>query len=292
MRLKEGNLKNNRGQLTIFIIIAIIIIGAVIVFFVVRESIGFTQIPAEIQPVYTTFLACLEEDVFVGIDVLESQAGYIEIPDFEPGSQFMPFSSQLDFLGNPIPYWYYVSGNNIQKEQIPSKKNMEEQLGNFIKDRINNCRFDEYYEQGFEITLGEPKADAVINKNNVELNLNMDLNVVKGEESVLIGNHKISVNSKLGTLYDSARKIYKHEQDTLFLEDYGIDILRLYAPVDGVELRCSPKVWNANDILEELQEAIQENTLTLRTGSKGFADENDKYFVLDLSVEGDVRFLN
>ena len=197
MSLKRENPKNNRGQLTIFIIIAIVIIGTIVVFFSFRDSLIFTQIPAEIAPVYTTFLSCLEEDALVGIDVLESQAGYIEIPDFEPGSSYMPFSSQLDFLGNPIPYWYYVSGNNIPKEQIPSKRDMEEQLGDFIEEKINNCRFDEYYEQGFEITFEESKVDVTINDNVVKLNMDMDLSIVKGEESVLIGKHKISVNSKL-----------------------------------------------------------------------------------------------
>ncbi|KKL71390.1 hypothetical protein LCGC14_2095370, partial [marine sediment metagenome] len=155
-------------------IIAIIIVGTIVVFFVFRDSLIFTQIPAEIEPVYTTFLSCLEEDALVGINVLESQAGYIEIPDFEPGSRYMPFSSQLDFLGNPIPYWYYVSGNNIQKEQIPSKNNMEEQLGDFIEEKISNCRFDEYYEQGFEITFEESEIDVIINDNVVKLNMDMD----------------------------------------------------------------------------------------------------------------------
>jgi rod shape-determining protein MreC len=31
---------------------------------------------------------------------------------YEASSEYMPFSSQLDFLGNPVPYWYYISGNN------------------------------------------------------------------------------------------------------------------------------------------------------------------------------------
>ena len=48
----------------------------------------------------------------------------------------MPFSSQLNFLGDFIPYWYYVSGNNIQKEQMPSKNDMEEQLEEFIEEKI------------------------------------------------------------------------------------------------------------------------------------------------------------
>src|SRR3989338_5267545 len=131
------------GQLTIFVIIAIVLIAAVALFFFIRGNIFVSDIPANLQPVYTTFISCLEEDTLVGIDALESQAGYIDIPDFSPGSDFMPFSSQLDFLGNPIPYWYYVSQNNFQREQIPSKELMEKQLGEFIDNEIKKCSFED-----------------------------------------------------------------------------------------------------------------------------------------------------
>ncbi|GAI91064.1 unnamed protein product [marine sediment metagenome] len=154
------------------------------------------KIPANIEPVYVSFLSCLEEDTEVGIDVLESQAGYISLPDFEPGSAYMPFSSQLNFLGNPIPYWYYVSGNNIQKEQMPSKREMENQLEEFVEEKITECIFDGYYEQGFEISQGEPEAKIIIKDNEVEINLDMDLSINKEEDSALIRNHKIIVKSK------------------------------------------------------------------------------------------------
>lgn len=285
---------DKRGQVTIFIIIAILIVAGIGIFFTFRQSSTFTQVPASIEPVYNTFLSCLNEETYVGIDVLESQGGYIKLPDFQPGSSYMPFSSQLDFLGNPIPYWYYVSGNNIQKEQVPSKVDMEKQLGNFIEEKINGCRFDNYYEQGFEITLGDSKANVKINKNKVEVSLDMDLNISKGEDTSLIRSHKISVDSKLGMLYDSAKKLYKHEQETLFLENYTIDTLRLYAPVDGVKLTCSPLTWNANEVFDKLQEAIEANTLALKTREGDFSlkKKENKYFVEDISVEGNVRFLN
>ena len=76
---------NKRGQLTIFVIIAIILVAVVIVFFMFRGSFISEDIPASIEPIYTTFLSCVEHDVLTGIDVLESQAGYIYLPDFEPG---------------------------------------------------------------------------------------------------------------------------------------------------------------------------------------------------------------
>ncbi len=283
-------MKNKRGQLTIFIIIAIVLVVGVGVFFLLRDKIMITKLPASIEPAYNTFLVCLGEEIEVGIDVLESQGGYIELPDFEPGSVHMPFSSQLNFVGNPIPYWYYISGNGIEREQVPSKTEMKEQLQNFIEERIRECSFEDYYNEGFEIEFGEPSALVNILNKNVEVRLNMKMNIMKGGDSALIQNHKISVKSKLGTLYNSAKKIYEKEQKNLFLENYAVDFLRLYAPVDGVDITCSPKIWDANEIFDSLEEAIELNTLSLRT--KGaFFDKEDKYFVVDINVDEDVRFM-
>ncbi len=287
-------MKNKRGQVTIFIIIAIILVAAIAGFFIFRESFISERIPANIEPVYVSFLSCLEDNTLTGIDVLESQGGYISLPDFEPGSAYMPFSSQLNFLGNPIPYWYYVSGNNIQKEQIPSKREMENQLEEFIDKKITECIFDEYYEQGFEISQGEPEAKVTIGNNEVEVSLDMGLSVNKEEDSALIRNHKIVVKSKLGVLYDSAKKIYEYEQKNLFLEDYAVDTLRLYAPVDGVELTCAPMTWGADEVFDELQEAIEVNTLSLKVkgGDYSLRNKDNEYFVIDIPVDADVRFIN
>jgi hypothetical protein len=278
-------IKSRKGQVTVFIIIAILIFAGIIAYFTLRSSLTTIDIPANIEPAYTTFLNCLEDDTSTGIRTIESQGGYIFLPEFEPGSQYMPFSSQLNFLGNPIPYWYYVSGNNIQKEQVPTKNEMEDQLGEFIETRISDCNLRTYYAQGFEISLGEPEASSTITDNEVEVDLDMNLNLAKGNESVTVRNHKVVVKSKLGSLYDSAKEVYDKEQESLFLEEYAVDILRLYAPVDGVELTCSPLVWNANKVFDELQEAIEANTMAIDTGI-------DEYFDVDLPVDEEVRFLN
>src|SRR3989338_3188225 len=176
----------NKGQVTVFIIIAVVILASVLAYFLLRDSIGQVSIPADIQPAYTSFLSCLEQDTLTGISVLESQGGYISLPEFEAGSLYMPFSSQLNFLGNPIPYWYYISGNNIQKEQVPTKEEMEVQLGSFVASRISGCNFNSYYEQGFEISLATPDVNSAkvsIKDSEVEIDLDMNLGIVKENES-------------------------------------------------------------------------------------------------------------
>ncbi len=287
MRRKRGD---KRGQVTIFVIIAVIIVGGVITYFLLRGGLGAVKIPASVQPAYNTFLSCLEDRTKTGIDVLESQAGYIQLPEFSPGNAHMPFSSQLNFLGNPIPYWYYVSGNNVQKEQVPSESEMEKELGNFINEKIRQCDYENYYNEGFEIIQETPKASVDIRNDNVNVRLSMNMRLTKGEDTVLVSNHNIVVKSNLGSLYNSAKTIYQKEQKELFLENYGVDTLRLYAPVDGVDITCSPKTWDANDVFSGLQDAIETNTLALSTESP--ATKEGKYFFVNANIDGEARFIN
>ena len=277
-----------RGQVTIFIIVAILIFAGIFTYFALSGSFSIDVVPVQMEPVYSAFLECLEQDTQVGISILESQGGYIKLPDFVPGSQHMPFSSQLNFLGNPIPYWYYVSGNNFEREQVPSKSDMEIQLEGFIEERFRDCEFQTYRDSGFEISLGKPKADVSIENNKVKVSLDLDLSISKNNESVFVRNHKVFVDSNLKELYDSALKIYSQEQDDLFLEEYAIDNLRLYAPVDGFEISCSPLIWNADEVFDELQDAIEVNTLALGT------DRDEDYFNIDLPIKSrqEVTFLN
>src|SRR3989344_6769764 len=118
------NHRDKNAQVTVFVIVAIVVVVAVLGILFLRGNISFGGgVPASLEPAYNYFLNCLETDTSTGVDILGTQGGYIYTDDlaFEPGSSYMPFSSELNFLGNPVPYWYYVSGNGIQREQIPSR---------------------------------------------------------------------------------------------------------------------------------------------------------------------------
>jgi len=266
----------------------------VALYFLLRGSLVSKGIPADMQPIYNNFLSCLEEDVLTGANILESQAGYITLPEFEPGSSYMPLSSQLNIAGSAVPYWFYISGNNLEREQVPSKEDMERELEDFVDAKIRSCSFEQYSNEGYAIFQGEPSSRVIIGENNIKVILDMDFSIEKGEESAVVSSHELTVKTKLGSLYDAAKKIYDKEQEEFFLEKYGLDVVRLYAPVDGVELSCSPKIWNADEIFEEVRDAIEANTIALKVqgGDYTLKDKNNKYFVVNINVGKDVKFLN
>ena len=278
-----------RGQVTVFIIIGILVVAGVSLFFILSEDVSLQKrVPAELEPVYKSFQSCVESNTEEGISILERQGGYIYLPEYKRSLE--PFSSWFYFSGNSIPYWFYERGG-IQNEQVPTKEEMEKDLERYVENQVQRCSFTEYENQGFDVEKGqEAEANVEIDDNNVNVDLDMDFSISKGEISSLVGTHEISVNSRLGSLYDSAIKIYEKEKQEKFLDEYGIDVLRLYAPVDGLELQCSPLVWNAESVFRDFENALETNMNAL--GSGGRSQNRDPYFNLDLDIENNVRFLN
>src|SRR3989344_4832625 len=159
--------KNKRAQVTIFIIIAIVIVAGILAYFALSGKIGSRALPKELSPAYNYFLSCIQEETQNAVLIMGSQGGYIEVPEFSPGSEYMPFSSQLDFLGTPVPYWYYISGNGIAREQVPSKTQIEEGIEKYVEEKISECDFEQFYVQGFEIEKGEADVKVDIRETKV-----------------------------------------------------------------------------------------------------------------------------
>ncbi|PIN91582.1 hypothetical protein COU57_00010 [Candidatus Pacearchaeota archaeon CG10_big_fil_rev_8_21_14_0_10_32_14] len=278
-------LSQNRSQITIFVIVAILIVAVVALILVLRSQSKSESVPAIFSPVYDSFLECLEQDTRLGISGLGTGGGHIYTDElkFEPGSAYMPFSSQLDFYGNAVPYWYYVSGSNIEKEQVPKKEDMEKELARFLKESIQSCNLRMYEDQGYVIERGKPIVNVKINDESIDVDLKMDLKIKKDDKTVIIDSHKKNYDSNIGNMYKVAKNIYDHEQSTLFLENYGVDVIRNYAPVDGVEFSCAPKAWVALNVSENLRNGIDANYNSLKIKGDYYETKEDvnKYFVVD-----------
>jgi len=281
-------LKRGKGaQVAIFIIVALVIVVLVASYFIFKDKIQKTTVPDNFQRIENSFLSCAESQASEGILLLETQGGYIYLPEYQTGSMYSPFSSYMNFMGIDIPYWYYLSAANLPKEQVPTKEYMEKDLEKFLQTVVKTCSFNEYINEGYDISKNEPEVDINIQDNVVKVNINMKIEVARGEEFYSFENHAISIDSNLGNLYNDAIELYNQEIEEMFLENYSVDILRLYAPVDGVELSCKPLVWNAHVVVDELKDAFEANTLALKTsGSK------QDYFLIDSDINSEVRFIN
>ena len=284
-----NNMKK-RGQLALFVILGIIIIGLAL-FFVFKPKISLNSQISEFDSVFNQYKSCIEETARVGLDLAGTQGGRIEIGEFIPGSDYAPFSSHLQFLGFEVPYWYYVTANGIIREQVPKKAEIEKELEKFIEKNID-CNFDKFYAQGYSIDIGMPKADVSILDDRVITTLKGDMVVSKNGSTAEKKEQKAEIASEFGKFYNDAIRIYNKEKNDSFLEKYAEDVLRLYAPVDGVELDCSPRIWKSNEIIGELKTGLEANVdhLKLKSGDYTLQKKENKYFIIDEKSSGAVKF--
>lgn len=282
-----------KGQVTLFIIVAIVVVAAAafsIVYFNKARPVS-----KEAGPVEDYFTSCASAQITEAAKIAEMQGGWIEPPEREDGSTYMPFSSRLDFLGLDIPYWFYVSGNNIAKEQKPSLSSIEKQMAGYLEENLGECRFNSFEEKGYDVAAeGRPKVSVSIGLSSIDANIDWPITVKFQNKTSSITSHKASAKTMFGELYDTASKIFEAEQKELFLENYSIDALRLYAPVDGIILSCAPKVWSSVIVKQELAQALEANIGMIKAkGTYYDASDENKYFEYDVgkNVAENVHFL-
>src|SRR3989344_4910841 len=282
-----------KGQVSIWVILAIILVFGIVLYFVFKGGIdGEGQIPKELTPVFDYYLSCIEEETRVAIELAGSQGGYVDVPDYVPGSDYAPFSSHLNFLGFPVPYWYYLTGNGFIREQIPSKADMEQELENYLDENLKDCDFSVFGE-AYVITQGAVDTKVEILDNAVNVEVDNDIFVAAGEKGARRSSFNVKVNSKLGKFYNLAKRIYSREKSESFLETYAVDTLYSYAPVDGVEVQCGPKIWSTQNVINDLKTGLANNFQTIKLAGDYYQlkDENRKYFIVDEPSDEAVNFI-
>lgn len=287
-------LKNKKGQIALYVIIAIVVVALIVLFFVFRGTLFAPAVPAELQPVFTYYEQCMQEQTRAAVDLASSQGGRVDPGAYIPGSEYAPFSSQLNFLGFPVPYWYYIAGNGVIKENVPTKNDMEEGISKYVTDNLNlRCNFDEFYDAGFVIEAGEPVVETTISDNLVSVDVSANVRVSKGESSAVKTSHSTELKTNFGKLYSTAIAIYEKEKTESFLENYSVDTLRLYAPVDGVEIGCAGKIWRTRQVVEDLKGALEANVAAIRFKGDYYslASKEESYFVVNLPVDESVNMI-
>ena len=107
--------KGKRGQMTIFIIVAIAIVAIIAGYFAIRSKFQVSNVPVELNPVFDYYQSCIEQEAKTAINLAGSQGGHVNSVSYDPGSEYAPFSNQLNFIGFPIHYWFYFYLNFIVK---------------------------------------------------------------------------------------------------------------------------------------------------------------------------------
>jgi len=173
-----------RGQISIFIIIAIFLVAIIAAVLILRgNTVPKETISPEIQPIYSYYESCIKDTGERAIYAIGWSGGYYSFPNYS--------------TENAIAY-YYIKGKNY----APTKKFIESELSRYMDSMLIYCSNDLSQFQDFTIKVGETKTTTDIEQGKVVFNVNYPLDISKGKVNYFIKNFNININARLGEIYD------------------------------------------------------------------------------------------
>ena len=280
-----------KGQVTIYIILGIVIVVALAGVFLLKDYILKSEFEREAEkfkigedfiPLYNSYRDCVNDITLNGIEVMASQGGYIDIPEYVYAvNPLIPFSNKLDVFGNgvlEVPYWFYETGNGIQTESIPALPEMQGSLSKYINENLYLCTlnltgYSEYSINNFE----NFNTNVQITDTKVFVNILSNFNVDYKGVNQRFDDLKVTVDSPLGYLYEKSVELYNKQKSENYFEEKTIDYLVIYddIPYSGESFSCSPRVWSKQNVEGDFKQIIEVNTDSI-------GKINDKYHEIDL----------
>lgn len=287
-----------RGQVTLFVIIALIVfIAVLILLFLLRKS-SEEKPPVEeefketydprINTVITDINFCmnkLAKEAFIDIGL---QGGYLDVSNYRVDGYFGYENTALELFpgsGIIVPYWVHVADNpdcfNCQiLIDIPSLQtgplSIKSQVENYIDENLLSCLNNfESYENLIELNYSNnPKSNIIFRENDVFIGLRWPINYTfaNGVTSYSSGySNTLDLNFRniFGVARDIIYQLEMYESERK-LEDFTIDVLNYISlggrdavipPMYGpivTEIEA-PRVWFMSDVRNVLKEEISNN---------------------------------
>jgi hypothetical protein len=204
---------NKRGQVTIFIIVAIVIVSGVALFFLLRSGL----VPGsggKADENSNSFLeSCIEDKLRKTIELISLQGGYVENP------HHVYFKFEDESTPQKISYLCYTQENSVpcinQEPMLIS--HLEDEIKNDISGEVNNCfrRLVENLEgKGYSVNDNYKGFEVDLMEGRVNINLDdSEITLTKSGETTTQENFEVSLPSKIYDLAYVAQDLVGYETE-------------------------------------------------------------------------------
>ena len=215
--MKKIGEKNNRGQVTIFIIIAIVIVvmGVLIFLFYpqIKTGLGFE----EKNP--SAFIqACIEEEIENSVEKLSLQGGSIN-----PEHYILYDNEKIEYLCYTGDYY-----KTCIMQQPMLKQHIESEIKNEIKEEVKVC-FDSmkesYEKRGYSVNLRPGETNIELLPKRIISTFDYSLTLTK-KDSETFDSFKVILNNNLYELVSIVNSIlnwessYGDSETTIYMDYY------------------------------------------------------------------------
>lgn len=206
--MKKG-VNEKKAQVTIFIILAVMLVTAGGIAFVITKNSSsngidndfFSQqdVKQGVNQIQSSVLDCATLTGQDALDLIGIQGGYYNAPKdyYDLGWAFLPY--------------YYKEGQLL----MPEKSRIESELGTYVDDNLNSC-LDGVSVEGFDLSYSKSKTKATITNGKVNFEIDLPLTIKKENKRTIfqLKDSPVSVNSKLYEMIEIGKYITdSHEED-------------------------------------------------------------------------------
>ena len=177
-------MKKYKGQVTIFIIVAVLIIAIVILFFSFRGKIQKEN--PETAQIQNFVQECLDETSEFAVFDIAEKGGY-EDPS--------KISSTVVF-NTP----YYLKDNKIL---MPSREKIQEEISKYVVKQMDFCIDEFALFPGYNIAEGKIIAESKIEPERVLVDINYPLTIIKSDSRFKLEDFNSEIPARFGIVYDA-----------------------------------------------------------------------------------------
>lgn len=206
-------MNNPKGQVTMFIIIALVIVAIVVlIIFLTGEKDPEQPLSSDEESIERFLQTCLEDSVYESLDVIGRHGGDNN-PEFN-----VTFKYQNEPSFEDIGYLCHTYENNtpcVNSEPLLLKK-VEREIKEYIDADVDNCKNllgQSLYDQGYvpivRYTPGDFAVD--LDKNNMNVNINIEISLTRGNQTISRNGVDISFETKFYDLVRTTERIIRDD---------------------------------------------------------------------------------
>ena len=187
-----------RGAVTVFIILALLIVFSFSAYFIARSNVGADK-KADFDTAYADSLrnyidSCLKDTTSDGLVYAGMNGGYVYFP---LDLQRININSNLKLS---------VLYNQGKKSLLPLPE-IERQLALYVEEKLQFCiDFSSFEEQRYAVEDGEVEANITIGDESVLAKIVYPVNISKGEKIVKMDEFTITVPLRFGKIYKTVNQ--------------------------------------------------------------------------------------
>ncbi len=254
---KRMEFNGKRGQIAIFIIIAIALVILVALFFLLRPRLGGI-LGAELFP--NKYLAeCIEPEVMPAVQLLAKQGSYQDPEGY------------ISYKGSKVKYLCYTDDNyeTCTVQQPMTKQHFEKELNLMVKGKANRCAknlISEYEKRGYEVSSGGVDSSVSIVPGNILISFNSPMTVTRGDSTKSFQSFDVKMESEMYDLLFIATSIVEYEAK---LGDSATELYLQYYPdlkIEKIKLTDGTKIYKLTNVVTEEQFSFASRSLSWPAG--------------------------